>query len=136
MTQQHQARLHGLNHLLAGYMAAQQTATLMKVSTHDARCILTAYRKEGAAAIAHGNRCRRPAKATLETISTSIVHLARTQYVGVNHTHLNELLSEHEGIGVTRSTLRHLRVSAGENGPRGRHPSIESVGIGYLVRLC
>ena len=99
---------------------ADQTVTLMGVSTRHARCTLTAYRKEGAAAIAHGNRGSRPANATPETISTSIVHLARTRYVGVNHTHMSELLSEHEGIGVTCGTPRRLQVSAGENGPRGK----------------
>ena len=94
----------------------------MGVSTRHARRILTAYRKEGAAAIAHRNRGRRPANATPKTISTSIVHLARTRYVGVNHTHMSELLREHEGIDVTRSTLRRLLVSAGENSPRQRRP--------------
>ena len=90
-----------------------------------------------AAAIAHGNRGRRPANATPETVSASIVHLARTRYAGVNHTHMSELLREHEGIDVTRSTLRRLLVSAGENSPRGGvHPSIASVGRGCLARVC
>ena len=33
---------------------------------------------------------------------------------------MSELLSEREGINITRSTLRRLLVSAGENSPRGR----------------
>ncbi len=103
-------------------MTTEQAATLMGVSTRHTRRILTAYRKEGAAAIAHGNRGRRPANATPETVSASIVHLARTRYAGVNHTHMSELLREHEGIDVTRSTLRRLLVSAGEKSPRGRRP--------------
>ena len=122
LTQQEQARLQVLNHLLAGYMTTEQAATLLGVSTRHTRRILTAYRKEGAAALAHGNRGRRPSNATPETISEGIVHLARTRYAGVNHTHMSELLSEHEGIDVTRSTLRRLLVSAGENSPRGRRP--------------
>ena len=103
MTQQEQARLQVLNHLLAGYMTTEQAATLLGVSTRHTRRILTAYRKEGAAALAHGNRGRRPSNATPETISEGIVHLARARYAGVNHTHMSELLSEHEGIDVTRS---------------------------------
>ncbi len=122
MTQQEQARLQVLNHLLAGYMTTEQAATLLGVSTRHTRRILTAYREKGAAAIAHGNRGRRPSNATPETISEGIVHLARTRYAGVNHTHMSELLSEHEGIDITRSTLRRLLVSAGENSPRGRRP--------------
>ena len=89
MTQQEQARLQVLNNLLAGYMTTEQAAVLIGVSTRHTRRILTAYKEEGAAAIAHGNRGRRPANATPETISTSIVHLARTRYTGVNHTHMS-----------------------------------------------
>ena len=122
LTQQEQARLQVLNHLLAGYMTTEQAATLLGVSTRHTRRILTAYRKEGAAALAHSNRGRRPSNATPETISEGIVHLARTRYAGVNHTHMSELLREHEGIDITRSTLRRLLVSAGENSPRGRRP--------------
>ena len=40
----------------------------------------------------------------------------------VNHTHMSELLSEREGIDITRSTLRRLLVNAGENSPRRRRP--------------
>ena len=90
LTQQEQARLQVLNNLLAGYMTTEQAATLMGVSTRHTRRILAAYRKEGATAIAHGNRGRRPTNATPETISTGIVHLARTRYAGVNHTHMSE----------------------------------------------
>ena len=35
---------------------------------------------------------------------------------------MSELLREHEGIDITRSTLRRLLVNAGENSPRGRRP--------------
>ena len=51
------------------------------------------------------------------------MHLARTRYyAGTNHTHMSELLREHEGIDITRSTLRRLLVNAGESSPRGRRP--------------
>ena len=66
LTQQEQARLQVLNNLLAGYMTTEQAATLLGVSTRHTRRILTAYRKEGAAAVAHGNRGRRPSNATPE----------------------------------------------------------------------
>ena len=77
----------------------------MGVSTRHTRRILAAYRREGAAAIAHGNRGRRPANATAETMATHVVDLARTRYAGVNHTHLSELLRDREGIEIGRTTL-------------------------------
>ncbi len=94
----------------------------MGVSTRHTRRILAAYREKGAAAIAHGNRGRRPANATPKTTSTGVVRLARTRYTGVNHTHLSELLWEREGIDIDRSTLRRILVRAGVNSPRSRRP--------------
>ena len=86
------------------------------------RRILAAYRKEGAAALAHGNRGRRPANTTTETKMTYVVQLARTRYAGTNHTHLTELLMEREGIDLSRSTVRRILVSAGVDSPRRRRP--------------
>ena len=87
MTQREQTRLKVLNSLLAGHMTIEQAATLMGVSARHTRRILAAYRKDGAAALAHGNRGRRPTNATPVTIAADVVVLARTRYAGVNHTH-------------------------------------------------
>ena len=122
LNQKEQAKLQVLNSLLAKHMTIEQASVLMGVSIRQAWRILAAYRKEGAAAIAHGHRGRRAPNAISEATKAAVLHLARTRYAGVNHTHMTELLSEHEGISITRSTLRRLLVSAGENSPRGRRP--------------
>ena len=122
MSQREQARLQVLNSLLAEHMTMEQASTLMGVSTRHTRRILAAYRKEGAAALAHGHRGRRAPNAISEATKTTVLHLARTRYSGTNHTHMSELLSEREGIDITRSTLRRLLVNAGENSPRRRRP--------------
>ena len=122
MTQQEQARLQVLNNLLAGYMTTEQAATLMGVSARHTRRILAAYREKGAAALAHGNRGRRPANATPYALAIEAVRLARTRYAGVNHTHLSELLREREGIDIGRDTLRKILTDAGVNSPRRRRP--------------
>ena len=122
LTQKEQARLQVLNSLMAGHMTIEQAATLMGVSTRHTRRILAAYRREGAAAIAHGNRGRRPANATPETMATHVVDLARTRYAGVNHTHLSELLRDREGIEIGRTTLMRILVRSGLNSPRRRRP--------------
>ena len=84
LRQKEQARYKVLNSLLAENMITEQAATLMGVSERHTRRMLTAYREEGAAALAHGNRGRRPVNATSEIMVTEIVHLARTRYAGVN----------------------------------------------------
>ena len=103
-------------------MTTEQAATLMGVSARHTRRILAAYSKEGAAALAHGNRGRRPANATSDPLATDVVVLARTRYAGVNHTHLSELLREREGIDIGRNTLRKILTDAGMNSPRRRRP--------------
>ena len=123
LNQREQARLQVLISLLAKHMTIEQASVLMGVSIRQAWRILAAYRKEGAAAIAHGHRGRRAPNATSEETKAAVLHLARTRYAAVNHTHMSELLSEREGINITRSTLRRLLVSDGEKSPRGRRPT-------------
>ena len=101
----------------------QEAAKVMGVSERHGWRILAAYRKEGAAALAHGNRGRTPANVTSLAIREQVVTLAKGRYSGVNHTHLAELLAEREGIMISRSTLRRILIEAGLSSPRrGRSP--------------
>ena len=120
MTQKEQTRLQVLNSVLADQVPVCQAAEVLGVSGRHMRRILATYRKEGAAALAHGNRGRRPANTTTETKMTYVVQLARTRYAGTNHTHLTELLMEREGIDLSRSTVRRILVGAGVDSPRRR----------------
>ena len=122
LTQKEQARLQVLNGLLAEHMTLDQAATLMGVTTRHARRILAAYREEGAAAVAHGHRGRKPPNATPDAVVADVIRLARTKYAGANHTHLSELLSERDGIDIGRTTLRRILVNAGLSSPRRRRP--------------
>ena len=79
-------------------------------------------REEGAAALAHGHRGRRPVNATPEAVTSDVVRLASTRYQGANHAHLSELLSEREGIDIGRTTLRRILLNAGLSSPRRRRP--------------
>ena len=122
LTPKEQTRLQVLNSLLAEQIALDQAAELMGVSPRHTRRTLAAYRENGAAAVAHGHRGRKPANATSEAVIADVVHLARTRYEGANHTHLSELLNEREGIAIGRTTLRRILVNAGLSSPRRRRP--------------
>ena len=122
MTQKEQAKLQVLNSLLAEHMTLDQAATLMGVSARHTRRILAAYRKEGAAALAHGNRGLRSTNATPEPLRSEVLRLAQTRYSETNHTHLSELLREREGIEIGRTTLRRILTSAGLKSPCHRRP--------------
>ena len=95
----------------------REAARIMGVSERQGWRIWAVYRKEGAAALAHSNRGRKPANAVPPTICQQVVTLARERYFGVNHSHLAELLEEREGITISRSTLRRLLTRSGLPSP-------------------
>ena len=84
--------------------------------------MLAAYRRNGAAALAHGSRGYRPANATPVAVSQQVIDLVRARYAGVNHPHLTELIEEREGIALFRSTVRSILLNAGITSPKGRRP--------------
>ena len=141
MTQQEQARLQVLNSILAEHMTTEQAAEILGVSTRHTRRILAAYKEDGAAALAHGNRGRRPHNATSEMEEADVLYLSRTRYEGAKHTHLSELLREREGIDIGRTTLRRILLSAGLSSPRRRRPPRHRVrrqrmpGEGMLIQI-
>lgn len=123
LTAKEQNRLQSLNGVLEKYWPMQEAAKVMGVSERHGWRILAAYRKEGAAALAHGNRGRIPANVTPQAIREQVISLAMGRYNGVNHTHLAELLAERAGILISRSTLRRVLTEAGLSSPRrGRSP--------------
>ncbi|MGB2983161.1 MAG: ISNCY family transposase [Candidatus Bipolaricaulia bacterium] len=122
LSQKEQARLETLNLVLEGQLRVNEAAIVLGVSERHAWRMLAAYRREEAAAVAHGNRGRRPANATTEDVRQEVIDLARTRYTGVNHTHLTELLAEREGLVLSRSSVRNILLSAGMQSPRRRRP--------------
>jgi transposase len=121
LTTKEQNRLQTLNGVLEKHWHMREAAKVMGVSERQGWRILAAYRKEGAAALTHGNRGRTPANITPKVIREQIIALAKERYSGINHTHLAELLSEREGIMISRSTLRRILTLAGLPSPRRGH---------------
>jgi len=122
LTQKEQARLKTLNMVLEGGLGVAKAATIMGLSERHTFRILSAYRREGATALSHGNRGRQPANRISEAIRQQVVTLARTRYAGFNYTHLAEMLSEREEVILARSTTRSILVEAGIPSPKRRRP--------------
>ena len=123
MNQLEQTRLHVLNSVLEHQLPAAQAAEILGVSERHAWRLLAAYRREGAAALAHGNRGRKPRNAVSDEEADAAVQLASTAYAGANHTHLTELLRDREGIDLSRPAVRRILTRAGIPSPRhGRPP--------------
>ncbi len=117
-----QNRLQVLNGVMSGQWCMSEAAQVLGVSERHGWRLLAAYRKEGAAALAHKNRGRIPLNATPMETQQQVVYLAQERYRGLNHTHLTELLAEREGVLLSRPTVRRILVRAGVNSPRQRRP--------------
>ena len=117
-----QRRLMMLGKVLEGEVTGSQAAVAMGVSLRHERRLMAAFRKEGAAGLAHGNRGVRSARALSDELRDEVVRVARERYLGVNHQHLTELLRDREGIGLSRSTVRRVMLAAGLASPRTRRP--------------
>lgn len=115
-----QRRLAVLNLVLSKKMNKRQAAEILDLSLRHTKRLAAAYRREGAAALAHGNRGRIPAHALDQVTKLKVAELARTKYAGFNCCHFTELLGEKEGIPLSRSSVRRILLSNGLPTPRRR----------------
>lgn len=118
-----QRRVLALNEVIGGRLTAREAGELLEVSERQVRRILAAYRKEGAAAVAHGNRGRKPVNALGEALRERVLESARTKYVGFNHLHMSEMLRDEDKLPVGPSSVRRILLEAGMASPRKRRPA-------------
>ena len=123
LTTREQKRIQVLNGVTAGEVTVEVAAALMEVSERHAWRLLAGYRKEGASAIAHGNRGRKPSTTTDTDTQQRVRELAEGPYTGFNHTHLTKMLAEREDIHLSRSTIRRILLAEGVRSPRRRKTS-------------
>lgn len=122
LSKKEQSRLMVLNGVEVGRIIVREAAEVLGLSLRHVRRILAAYRKEGAAALAHGNRGRKPHNALDDGLQRRVLELAQSTYAGCNTQHFTELLAEREGIAVSRSAVRLILLRAGLRSPRKRRP--------------
>ena len=115
---QEQKRLMVLNRLVVGQLTAVEAAVLLTLSERQVRRLFAAYRKEGAAALAHGNRGRKPVQSISEEVRRQVIERATTTYAGCNYQHLRDLLAERDGIELSRASVRRIVLTAGMRSPR------------------
>ncbi len=115
-----QARVRVLNGVLEGKWGVVEAAGVMAVSERHSWRLLAAYRKEGVVALAHGNRGRQPVHVISEDVRDRVRALAQGKYQGFNHSHMTEVLTEREGLHVSRSSVRRILLGIGVKSPRKR----------------
>lgn len=122
LTVDEQKRLDVIIGLDVGRITGQEAAVVLGLSVRQVRRHLAAYRKKGAAALAHGNRGRRSHLRIPVETRERILELALGPYHDYNDTHFTEKLNQEHHIPVSRSTVRRLRRSIGQGSPRKRRP--------------
>ena len=120
LSEKEQKRLMVLNEVEKGKMRIGEAVEVLGISERQGWRILAAYREEGAAGLAHGNRGRKPILTLEEEIRKAVVELAKGKYEGFNHQHLTEMLGEREGLEVSRSSVRRILLQAGMRSPKKR----------------
>ena len=115
-----QKRAYVLNGILGKRWTVKEGAGLLGLSERHLWRVLAAYRKEGVAALAHGNRGRKPVNATPEEMKQAMVGLAQGPYDGANYRHVAELLAERDGLQRSRWTVRRILKAAGIGSPKRR----------------
>jgi transposase len=90
-----------MNQIEGRKLTVDKAATLLELSPRHVWRMLTAYRKEGASALAHGNRGRKPGKTIEEKLRQQGVELAEDKYCGFNHQHFTEKMADKEGISLS-----------------------------------
>jgi Integrase core domain. len=122
LNKKEQSRLIVLNGVEVGKVTVREASEVLGLSLRHVKRILAAYRKEGAAALAHGNRGRKPHNALDDGSKRKVLELARSTYAGCNTQHFTELLAEREGIAASRSSVRLILLRDGIRSPRKRRP--------------
>jgi hypothetical protein len=74
--------------------------------------------RRAALALAHGNRGRKPVQTISEEVRRQVIQLASTTFAGCNYQHLRDLLAERDGIQLSRTSVRRIRLPAGIHSPR------------------
>jgi transposase len=122
LNRKEQKRLVVLNQVGMGKLVVGQAAEVLELSPRQVWRLLVAYRKEGATALAHGNRGRKPYNALDDNLREQVLKLAQSIYAGCNTQHFTELLAERGDIILSRSSVRRILLAAGIRSPRKRRP--------------
>jgi transposase len=120
LTIKEQKRIRLLNDVEAGRLTVVRAAALLDLSERHVHRLLARYRREGAAALAHGNRGRLSPRRIPEAVRGQVVELLNADYHDYNDCHLTDILAEEHHLPLSRSSVRRIRREAGLPSPRKR----------------
>lgn len=115
------------NQVVYGLMSVRTGARRLGLSPRQFYRRLSEWKKGGSATPTHGNKGRIPVNRIPDEVRQKILEFAATKYSGFPPTLLTQYLNEHEGIRVSKETVRKLLKAFdpeySERGTReGSHP--------------
>lgn len=107
---------------LAGQITNRQGAEALDITVRQFRRLKRRYETQGVAGLLHRLRGRPSPRALEIEVRDRVAELLQTVYHGLNDCHLTEKLREVEGLELSRSTVRRLRLAHGIPPKRRRRP--------------
>jgi len=120
MGQRQLQRWHVMKMVEVGKITLKEASEKIGVSYRQAKRIGSAIHDRGMKALVHGNRGWPSKRRLSEQLRQRVLELARGLYGEFNDSHLTEVLSEREGIVLSRETVRRLRRGVGQEPKRRR----------------
>lgn len=140
MSSKEARRLDVIERAARNEITAVQAAGLLKLSVRHVKRLKGEYKKIGPAALAHGNRGRKPKHALSDETRQLIVESATGDFRGASLQHMAELFAEHKRMALSPKTIGRVLSAAGianrhsHKAPRRRRARERMPAPGLLVQ--
>lgn len=89
--------------------------------------LIIKYKTEGKAGFVHKNRNRKPASTIPDEVKDKVIDLYLTKYFGANLLHFSQLLSKHENIQVSDTTINHWLRNIDVLSPKAKRKTVNAL---------
>lgn len=97
-----------ISRVIDGIITVRQAADMLGLSERQIKRLKKGVQIEGLAALAHGNRGRKPAHALSDATRSLIIKMAMGLYKGTSCQHMSELLKEQHGVNASAKTITRI----------------------------
>ena len=121
MSQEQLKRYTVIEKTLEGIMTIREAAEVLDLSDRQVIRLKKGVKENGAAALIHKNKGRKPAHAISDELKKTIIKLKSSEnYKDANFKHFQELLERFEKIKISYSALYEILIGAGIQSPKKR----------------
>lgn len=117
-------RAHVLKQVVDGQLSLMDAVPILGVEYRQAKRLKKAFIEGGLAALAHGNRGKKPPNALPDSLKDTVLELREQKYFDFNDCHFTEKLCEKEKIQVCRETVRQWLRGSGVKPKRRRRAPV------------